>query len=420
MVPFLIDKNVTGAPQHLLCNADGLTWVTESPNDVLRWYHDCDVNVDDSLNVAMNLSGHSAKWKFEQKYVESLCAVMPGYRSKRDIKIPWHHIAPTRFSAVAIKRLVDDIRRVIDDTDVGYYRNVFCKQSVLFSSLKPARIDKKRLEIHISTERLEGVRASFLEGFRPPADTDMLPIVRYNRIQSGDSGTKTGRLTVSDGPSYPTLNREYRDIICSRWKGGSIWYLDYSSLEPRTFQAHRGKDIDKNFYQDLASTLLGDSGRVQDAKAMFIRRFYGASHETMSVDGNSSLEQARRFARHVDEDFGIREMTLQLQAEFTATGRVRNRFGRALMFESDVKPHVLMNNWVQSTATDIALLGFAAICRGIMRANVNIEPLAIIHDALIIDVHPASEKYIPILTKIGSRVPEAGAASFLMHSERLR
>lgn len=415
-VRFLIDSSVTGTPKHLLSDG-GLSWVDEVPEGVLRWTSSCDTDADDSLQVALRLSGHEVKWKFEPKYVEAICAVIPNYRFNRNVVVPWHQVAPPHFAADAIRRLVADIERVVPDTDFDYYRDVFVRQTSLFRALQPACVDRERLERYITEEKSGGVRAGFLEKFRPGED-GMLPRVSYNRLHLDDSGTKTGRLTVSDGPDYLTLNREYRDILKSRWRGGSVWYLDYSSLEPRVFQAHLGRSISADFYASLAGEILGDSGRAADAKAMFLRRFYGAGTELVAEVGTSSHEQAKKFAKRVDEDFGVKEMTVRLAAEFATTGKIRNRFGRALRVEKGTKPHVLFNNWVQSTATDAALLGFAKACRAIEKANISVAPLCVIHDALVIDVHPACEKYVPVLAKVAAAVPESGG-ELLVHAERI-
>lgn len=414
MVQFLVDASVIGTPKHLLCTNGSLCWVDDVPKDVLRWTRYADTDSLDSLNVAIKLSGHDIKFKFEPKYIESLCTVLPSYRFNRNIDIPWHNIAPTRFASSAIKRLVADLTLAMQNTDAKYYTDVFVRQNDLFSSMKPAHINLRKLEEIIVTSN----RKSFLTDFLPDHNGFAQPVT-YNRIQQDESGTKTGRLTISSGPSFMTLNREYREIIDSRYEDGAVWYLDYSSLEPRTFQAYLGKSLPRDFYTSLARDLLGDSGRTTHAKSMFLRRFFGAGYDVMAADGESTIEQAKKFAKCVDEDFGVREMTAKLVAEFKSSGHIHNNLGRVLIPPKDSAPHVLFNWCAQSTAVDVALLGFSKICRSINKSSVQITPVCVIHDALIVDVHPTCQKYIPLLTKLGSSIPEIGPAEFFMHCERI-
>lgn len=413
MHDFLIDRKVIGTPENLLFNGE-LSWCSGEPKNVLKWRHEIDPLASDCLNVALKLSGKDIQFKFEQKYVDSLCAVIPSFRFNKNIDIPWHYVAPTQFSALAIKKLVNDIKAALATSDISYYTDTYVKQNDLFELMQPAHINKQRLQNLIE----ESKRGTFLEDFLPAPNGFAQPVV-YNRIQTDDSGTKTGRLTVASGPSYMTLNREYRDIISSRWEGGSVWYLDYSSLEPRVFQAHLGRALPENFYNFLASTRLGDSGKTQCAKSMFLKRFYGAGFDVMAADGDTSIEQAKKFAKYIDEDFGVKEMSSKLMAEAIATGKIRNKFGRVLDASKNTKPHVLFNYWTQSSAVETALLGFSRMCRGIKKSKLQIVPICVIHDALIVDVHPDCKKYLQILAKLGSEIPEAGNVEFPMHIERV-
>lgn len=411
MREFYIDGRVLGTREGLYCTDSKLVVTNDPPSGVLKWGQTLDTDATDCLNVALKLAGHDIKWRFEPKYLEALCVVMPSFRFNRtSTSVPWHMIAPTKFAAAATKRLIEDIRRGMEDMDPSAYA-VFTKQNDFFSSLGRAKIDTRKLAMYSG----DSARAQFLESFKPK-DDGMAELVRYDRLEGA---TKTGRLKIVSGPPYMTLNREYRDIIVSRWKGGSVWYLDYSSLEPRTFQAQLGKSMPKDFYVSLARDILGDSGRVSEAKSMFLRRFYGASIDTMAADSGSSIEQARKFAKHVDEDFGVKEMTAKLVAEASATHRIRNHFGMVIAQPPDVKPNVLFNNWVQSTANAVALLGFAKICRAIKKANMSVIPICAIHDAMIVDVHPECEKYVPLLARVGSKITEFGDIAFPMHAKRI-
>lgn len=420
---FYIVPEVLGTERGLLCDDTGMVWCDEPPLGVLRWGMTLDTDSSDCLNVSLKLAGYDVKWRFEPRYIEAMCSVMPSYRFNRSVTIPWHLIAPPKYAASAVKHLVDDIRRAVADSDPAAYAT-FNKQTAFFQALQPARIDVEKLARYSET----GNRASFLEAFKPGPD-GFASAVKYNRLQTEeDGGTKTGRLKIVSGPPFMTLNKEYRDIITSRYDGGEVWYVDYSSLEPRTFQAYLGRKLPKDFYTTLARDILGDSGKTPSAKAMFLSRFYGAGIDTMVeagtiIDGDDRIEpshdQARKLAKHVDEDFGVKEMTAKLVAEASATGRIRNKFGMTIPVEKGSAPNVLFNNFVQSTANAVALLGFAKMCRGIEKAGLEMVPICAIHDAMILDVHPAARKYVRTLMKVGSRIPELGDCELPMHAERI-
>ena len=62
-----------------------------------------------------------------------------------------------------------------------------------------------------------------------------------------------------------------------------------------------------------------------------------------------------------------------------------NYYGRPIWNIEETKENKLINNYVQSTAVDIALSYFSELCD-----KINLElckPVYIIHDALILDVH---------------------------------
>ena len=62
--------------------------------------------------------------------------------------------------------------------------------------------------------------------------------------------------------------------------------------------------------------------------------------------------------------------------------------------------HVLVNNYIQSSSVDAALLGFGSLVEDIGSKEIRAVPLFVIHDALILDIHPASiEKFRKILRK---------------------
>ena len=80
-------------------------------------------------------------------------------------------------------------------------------------------------------------------------------------------------------------------------------------------------------------------------------------------------------------------------------------FGRVI--EPDkTESNVLINHFVQSTAVDAALLGFHSLMSKL--SDEEVEPLFIIHDALVLDVSPNSMQKLGEVIKNGIDVPTMG------------
>lgn len=415
MTSFVIDRSVIGTPFDIRVADGNVSKSDNRESDELVFGPNYDTDSDKSLNVALKLSGHNVAWRIDAKYVDAMRCVFSEFRNDPSLSVPWALAVPNRVVKESTRTLISDIETALKTTNLDCY-GIFCKQTDLFRGLQRAHIDAALLESYISKQTLPS-RAEFLSTFRPERDGFARP-TRYNRLMLDDSGTRTGRLTVLSGPSYMTLNREYRDIVSSRWRGGSVWYLDYSSLEPRTFFGSvKGESLSSGFYRTLAEKIIGDSGESARAKQMFLRSFYGATSGTVAAGDEFELRHAKSMIKFVEEDFGVKESTKALLEGLRISGRICNKFGRWLPLDRESPGNVVFNNWVQSTASDVALLGFSKLVRAITRSNLSIYPVCVIHDALMIDVHPEFEKYVSVLAKVGAQIPEFGPIEFPMKAE---
>ena len=86
-------------------------------------------------------------------------------------------------------------------------------------------------------------------------------------------------------------------------------------------------------------------------------------------------------------------------------GYMQNCFGRPVKPSSD-RDSLVYNNWLQSSAVDVALLGFKEIIDSLK--NLKSNPIFLIHDALLIDVHPEDLELIQKIGKDGVSVEGIG------------
>ena len=66
---------------------------------------------------------------------------------------------------------------------------------------------------------------------------------------------------------------------------------------------------------------------------------------------------------------------------------MQNCFGRPIN-PSSYRDSLVYNNWLQSSAVDVSLLGFRKLIKRFRDFNIKFNPLFLIHDALIIDASP--------------------------------
>ena len=99
----------------------------------------------------------------------------------------------------------------------------------------------------------------------------------------------------------------------------------------------------------------------------------------------------------------LKTLQQKLFDEWKQTGYkfINNFYGRRVKTETT---HTLINHYVQSTAVDVAMLGFMNILDYVSELDKldDIVPMFILHDALILDVNENSFSLINGLCKLGS------------------
>jgi hypothetical protein len=82
---------------------------------------------------------------------------------------------------------------------------------------------------------------------------------------------------------------------------------------------------------------------------------------------------------------------------------IYNHYGRPIHCP-ETPSYKLLNYYIQSTAVDVALLGFSNIVNRIYKASLQekIVPIFILHDALFVDIHEDYYYLVDKLCKAGS------------------
>lgn len=304
--------------------------------------------------------------------------------------IRWQHALPRVEFDAFLAEMLEDIRSLLDRGCVAYYTEVFRRTREGLRALGRARVDKVRLDRYWLNEPNETNRSA-LRSLDPQSDGLAAPVV-YSQ-----TSTVSGRLIVESGPRILTLPRKYRDVIVSRFKGGKIVSIDFSSLEPRLILVAQGRPAPEDIYAEVCDSVFGGSLTRLQAKAVIISLLYGASEATISRASGLKNGELKAAIEGVSSFFGLDAFHERLLEEAKLTGSIRNYFGRPLTIGDRRN---LGNLYAQSSAVDYALLGFSGAIEMIRERQLDIIPLFNIHDDLLLDVHPDHERY---LDEIGVR-----------------
>ena len=190
--------------------------------------------------------------------------------------------------------------------------------------------------------------------------------------------TSTGRMKIEKGPQILTLRKSHRRLIKSKWgTKGEIISIDYSSLEPRVALALNGHTPEGDVYKWIDEEVFnGSLGRAR-AKILTLSLIYGMSlHSARSRYGDVKQSDKKRLLSMFSVDETKRKL------EKIDPKMLCNYFGRPIFPDKESK---LFNSYIQSTAVDIAMLGFDQIISKLRDAG-GCRPLFLIHDEIICDV----------------------------------
>ena len=252
------------------------------------------------------------------------------------------------------------------------YLNKFKSYNFLFDNLNAGKINTLTYKAFLEVEQNETIK-SILRTFKPVSS--YAKKISYNRVAN-----VSGRLVVNSGPNILTLPKRCRSILESRFKRGKILSVDFNALEPRLCLKLNNKDTEGDIYKLINDMLEYDDIDRSVIKRAIISVLYGAHYSSLK---NISPEKAKEVFNCIKELFGINKI-LEISKNIDNIGIRRNYFGRPIWNGREDKDHILINNYIQSSAVDIALTYFTELTKEV---NTNLSvPLYILHDAIIFDV----------------------------------
>ena len=277
----------------------------------------------------------------------------------------------------AYKKTTEDMIKCSKSLMVEYensdYGTTLSKRLKVLSSLENAFIDKNELTAMIDSEP-DTTQTSNLKTFLPinrNCEYSQVPI--YSGVT-----TSTGRMKIKSGPQILTLRKSHRRLIKSKWgDDGDIISIDYSSLEPRVALALNGHEPEGDVYEWIDNEIFnGSLGRTR-TKILTLSLIYGMSlHSARNKYGDIKHSDKKQLLSMFSVD-----KTKRMLKE-TDIKELRNYFGRPIFPDKESK---LFNSYIQSTAVDIAMLGFDKII-STLRDVGGCRPLFLIHDEIICDV----------------------------------
>jgi hypothetical protein len=160
-------------------------------------------------------------------------------------------------------------------------------------------------------------------------------------------------------------------------------------------------------------------------KSVVISELYGAGFSTLQELVSGMRENELKIVLSIVRNhFNLDRIKGKLIQEYELNNKkfIKNLYGRVISTE-DVGSYALLNRFIQSTAVDVALIGFSNILKFIMEMNWQNEiiPLFDIHDALLFDIHPNHFQSVPTLCKIGSiEIPLLENQRFYLKAEEIK
>lgn len=253
------------------------------------------------------------------------------------------------------------------------YADLFNSYTKLFSAIQSTKINSLYYRIACNMEKNETI-SSCLATFKPSRDS-LSKKTHYNLVNN-----ISGRLTVKNGPNILTLPKRHRKILDTRFTNGEVLSLDFSSLEPRLCLSLIGKQIKGDLYDEIKNVLDLDVDRVIIKRAI-ISVLYGAHYTSLK---GLSESRAKDVFHSVKEFFELDKL-LEFATNIDDNGLRKNYFGRPLWNLEEQKENILINNYIQSSAVDLALSYFTNLVDKLDTEK--FVPIFVLHDAIIFDVN---------------------------------
>lgn len=282
------------------------------------------------------------------------------------------------------KDIKEDIR-LVKDIDKSCYVKRFKENQKIFDNLSSAAIDKLAF-LAIKEIEKNNTLLMTLNSFKPANGFAK----KANYMQTE---TITGRLIdEKQACKSLTLPSRYRRIFKSRWgKEGKLFQIDFNNLEPRLIRKINNQNCSLDIYEDVKSMLSFDIDRSLIKKAI-ISILYGQKRRIENIVDEKNTEIFNVISNYFELD------NLKKYLDISEFNCRFNFFGRPIWNAEELGANKVLNNFIQSSAVDVALNYFS-----LLTTQLDLEKakfLFIIHDALIVDIHNDYEKeFVNIASK---------------------
>jgi hypothetical protein len=269
-----------------------------------------------------------------------------------------------------------------------YYENTFKVSNYILDNLQDCDeyVNLENLEILHSKYPSVNDKRNFniINSFRPKTES-----IVYDRLKS-----ITGRLRIEAGPQILTLKKEDRKFI---FNDKNLFIIDFRALEPSLlFQLLGFTDLDYNdIYTAIKNHLSLKSIDRDFVKLSVLKILYGSSINHVQELNKSEAEKLQEFLNSTE----INDLKKKLNSALYENGQLYNWFGKPLLsreqaLESEFQEHMLINYYIQSSATDLALLLLSDFFKTYKN---DIIPFFVIHDALVFYAKPSFNRSEKIL-----------------------
>lgn len=292
-----------------------------------------------------------------------------------DSTVPWAKVLPGKEHQGFTKRLVEEVTVAMAGAPLDYYRTVWVPGNAVLRSLERVEVD---LAGWAALEQAGEGNVAAIRSFKPTAN-GLAMRVHYDRFK-----TLTGRLTVESGPQILTLKREHRKIIKSiHGDHGGIYALDFAALEARILLYEYGRKCDD---PDLYGMIARELGKDRKAiKGAVISELYGSSKWALGKHLGIEGRELDTFVKNVRAYFKTDELLKRVKAQYVATDKVINRYGRPISIDEPID-RIFVSYYGQSTGVDVTMLGFNQVIETLRKKAPKTRPVFLLHDAIFLDV----------------------------------
>ena len=265
------------------------------------------------------------------------------------------------------EKLSNEIKTI----DTKKYSKVLEKNISLLKNLSSAKVNALAYKAIKSVETNQTILRN-LKDFRPYRGHSDIP--KYSLTSN-----ISGRMVIKKGPNILVLPKRCRTIFESSFSDGELISLDFVNLEPRIALKLTGKNPPVDIYEEAKNQLSFEIDRSVIKRAI-ITMLYGGSHESLkNISANKAVELFESMKKYFDM-----EELLNISSNIDDFGIRRNYFGRPIWNLDEAKSNILINNFIQSTAVDVALQYFSSLVDIV--DNQRCKPIFLIHDAIVFDI----------------------------------